>query len=115
MALTPLEVQRCEHALAAFLEPRRPPPHLRPQVDLGYELANQSVELFEVRPDWRDPTRSSRTPIAKATFVRSRDIWRVYWMRRDLRWHSYQPRPIVDDLADFLATVDADDYGCFFG
>lgn len=115
MALTPLEVQRCKQALAAFLEPRRPPPHLREQVDLGFELTNQSVELFEVRPDWSDPTKTARTPIAKATFVRTRNIWRVYWMRRDLRWHSYEPRPVVDDLVDFLETVDADDYGCFFG
>ena len=115
MALTLLEAKRCEQQLAAFLRRRRPPPRIRKQLDIGYELVNQSVELLEVRPDWRDNRKTVKTPIAKATYVRTQNIWRVYWMRRDFRWHAYQPRPVVSDLVDFLETVDADQYGCFFG
>lgn len=115
MALSPLEVKHCERHLAEFLKRRRPPPHTRDELDLGYELVNQSVELFEIRPDWRDRTKTTHTPVAKATYVRSRDLWRIYWMRRDLRWHSYTPQPAVSNIDEFLNVVDADEYACFFG
>lgn len=115
MALTPLEIKRCEVRLAAFLKRRRPPPTIRHELDLGYEIANQSVELFEIRSDWRDRSRRIRLPVAKATYVRSQNVWRLYWMRRDLKWHSYTPRPVVADFDVFLDVVDADEYACFFG
>jgi hypothetical protein len=91
MAFSELELKRCERDLAHFLERRRPPPHIRPQLDLGYRIKGQSVEIFEIRPDWRNPAEKTETPVAKATFVRTRDSWRIYWMRRDLKWHGYEP------------------------
>ncbi len=110
MALTPLEIKHCELRLAAFLKRRRPPPAIRDEIDLGYELVNQSVELFEIRPDWRDHTKTTRSPVAKATYVRSQDLWRLYWIRRELKWHSYTPRPVVEDIDEFLNVVDADEH-----
>ena len=115
MALTPLEIKHCERHLAAFLERRRPPPPIRDELDLGYELVNQSIELFEIRPDWLDRTKRTRSPVAKATYVRSQDVWRLYWMQRDLKWHTYTPRPVVEDIDEFLNVVDVDEYSCFFG
>ena len=53
--------------------------------------------------------------MAKATYVRSQNIWKVYWQRADLKWHSYDPDPEVDSIEDFLSVVDADKYACFFG
>ena len=38
MALTELELKRCEHELGKFLERRRPPPQIRDEVDIGYRL-----------------------------------------------------------------------------
>lgn len=29
------------------------------------------------------------SPVAKATYVKTQNIWKVYWMRADLRWHAY--------------------------
>ena len=75
----------------------------------------QSVEIFELRPRWRDKTQIARTPVAKATFVRIQNIWKVFWMRRDLKWHSYEPQPEVESLEAFLRVVDRDEFGCFFG
>ena len=48
MAFNDLDRKRIENAMAAFLAKRRPPPHIRPQLDLGYRLIEQSVELFEI-------------------------------------------------------------------
>jgi len=32
-------------------------------------------------------------PIAKARYVKIRDVWKIYWMRADCKWHSYPPAP----------------------
>jgi hypothetical protein len=115
MALSEIENRRCEKALAEFFKRRRPPVHIRDQLDLGYSIEGQSVEIFEVRPDWQDRKRKMETPVAKATFVRTRNLWRIFWMRRDLKWHGYQPNLEVRTLEAFLDVVDRDEYCCFFG
>ena len=55
MAFNDLEKKRIENALDKFLTKRRPPPHIRNEVDIGYRLSGQSVELLEIRPQWDDP------------------------------------------------------------
>ena len=115
MALTDLERMRCERDLAKFLERRRPRPHIRPQLDIGCRITGQSVEIFEIRPHWKTPKEVMEHPVAKATFVRTSNRWRVFWMRRDLKWHGYEPNAEVRSLEAFLAVVDRDEYCCFFG
>jgi hypothetical protein len=115
MAFSELERKRYERDLARFMERRRPPVHIRPELDLEYRFDGQSVEIFETRPDRRDRTAKGEAPVAKATYVRTQDYWRVFWMRRDLKWHAYEPNAKVRSLADFLAVVDRDDHCCFFG
>jgi len=33
----------------------------------------------------------------------------------DLKWHRYDPDPEVKSIEEFLALVEKDEYGCFFG
>jgi hypothetical protein len=115
MALSEMELRRCERDLSRFLEKRRPPPHIRAQLDIGYRISGQSVEIFEVRPDYLDPKQKLEHPVAKATYVRTTDRSNVFWMRRDLKWHGYEPAREVRTLEAFLNVVDRDDYSCFFG
>jgi hypothetical protein len=115
MALSDIEVARFRTELSTFIERRRPPVHIRSQVDLCYRISGQSVELFEVRPRFMDPSEKHEIPVAKATYVRTQEHWRVYWMRSDLKWHRYGPDPEVSRLAEFLDLVDRDEYACFFG
>jgi hypothetical protein len=61
------------------------------------------------------PAEKIEQPVAKATYVRSRGVWKVYWQRADLRWHAYPPAPEVESLEDFLNLVHKDDHACFFG
>lgn len=68
MTLSEFDTKRCEKLVARFIEKRRPPPHVRADVDLTFRISEQSVEIFEVRPDWRDKTRLREHPVAKATF-----------------------------------------------
>lgn len=115
MALNELERKRIEKTVSAYLEKRRPAPHIRAKLDLGWRLSGQSVELQEIRPDWQDPHVIHHRSFAKATFVRSQGIWKVYWKRADLRWHSYEPDAEVATVDEFLRVVERDEYGCFYG
>jgi hypothetical protein len=116
MTLSEFEVARVKKALDSFMQARRPPPHIRPELDLGFRISGQSVEIFEIRPAWRGPPQERReSPVAKATYVRSRNVWRVFWQRRDLRWHSYEPASEVRSIDDFVSLVAEDRYACFFG
>lgn len=115
LALTELERKRCEKALTDFMARRRTPPHIRDQLDLDYRMDGQSVEIFEIRPDWKDDSVRHESPVAKATFVRTQGLWKVFWMRADLKWHSYEPKAAVNTLKEFLGAVDRDEHGCFFG
>lgn len=116
MAFAEIELARVRRALEAFMQQRRPPPHVRPKLDLGFRISGQSVEIFELRPRWRGPPdEKHELPVAKATYVRARRVWRVFWQRRDLKWHRYEPRPEVKAVEEFAALVSEDAHACFFG
>ena len=116
MALSEIEMARVTKALDAFMAKRRPPVHLRSQLDLGWRIHGHSVEIFEVRPAWRgEPGETMEHSVAKATFVRTRGVWRVLWMRSDLRWHSYEPAAEVKSIEAFCTLVSEDAHCCFFG
>lgn len=38
MALNDIELQRARNELGAFIARRRPPPHIRPKLDIGYRI-----------------------------------------------------------------------------
>ncbi|MFP4161300.1 MAG: DUF3024 domain-containing protein [Ectothiorhodospira sp.] len=115
MALSEFETKQIERAVAGFMERRRPPEHIRPKLDIGHRVTGQSLELFEVRPRWDNPSEQMEHAIAKATYVKRSETWKVYWQRADLKWHRYEPHPEAQSVEEFLAVVDEDKYGCFFG
>ncbi len=115
MALDELETRRIEKVVDAFVQKRRPPPHIRPELDIGFRLAGQSVEIFEVRPAWRRPNEIMEHSVAKATFVRKTGVWKVFWKRADLKWHGYSPTPVVGTIKKFLELVEKDPHACFWG
>jgi hypothetical protein len=116
VALTELEAARVRKAVGAFVERRRPPPHIRQEADLAFRVSGQSVEIFEVRQSHGgSPGEKIESPVAKATFVRPARRWRVFWLRQDMKWHSYKPVPDVATIEEFVALVQEDRNGCFFG
>ena len=116
MVLTELETARVRKTVGAFIERRRPPYRLREKLDLSYRLTGQSVEIFEVRPAFGGaPGERIEIPVARATYVRTVRRWRVFWMRQDMKWHSYRPTPDVATIDEFVALVSEDRNSCFFG
>lgn len=115
MAFSEIENTRNAAAISWFLERRRPPEPIRPELDIGYSVSGHAVEVFEIRPDWQDKSTFRQTPVARVRYFQSRGEWRLYWMRGDLKWHMYEPSPHHGSLRAALAVIDADIYCCFFG
>lgn len=102
-------------SLENFLERRRPPENIRDKLDLDYKIEKQSVVILEIRPRWNKPEEKMESGIAKATFVKTKNHWKVFWMRSDLKWHSYSPKPDVKTIKDFVKLVEEDEFSCFWG
>ena len=115
MTLSEFEIKRCEKLVAEFIERRRPPAHLRKDVDLTFRINGQSVEIIEIRAHWTGKGKPIEHRIAKATFNKRNRNWRILWQRADLKWHSYEPHPEVDAIEGFLLIVEKDDHASFFG
>ena len=110
-------IQRADviETLEAFLYKRRPPEEMREELDLAYKIEGQSVFIYELRPHWNNKSEIIESPVAKTTWVKTHKHWKVFWMRADLRWHEYKPKPSVKTIAEFVKVVDTDKYGCFWG
>jgi hypothetical protein len=113
MAFNDIESQLIKRDIDAFMTKRRPPPHIRHELDLGYRIDGQSIVIFEVRPVWQGrPDEKMEHAVAKITYVGTKKIWMVYWMRANLKWYQYEPAKTLEAA---LAVVAADDKCCFFG
>ncbi len=115
MALSKEQIADIEKATAEYMYYNRPPLDIRDQLDFGYRIEGQSVFLFEVRPRWDKPEEKSELPVAKTTYIKSKNLWKIYWMRGNLKWYHYEPVPFVKSISAFFDLVAADELSCFFG
>jgi len=115
MALSEFEEARIDKLVGDFVEKHRPSPEIRDQLDIAYRVDGQSVEIFEVRPHWQDPSIIMEQAVAKMTYVKSQNIWKLFWQRADLKWHGYEPFPKAKRLEDCLNVIAEDQYACFWG
>lgn len=116
MAFTELETEKIQQTLETeFWSKRRPPLQVRGQMREGQRITAQSVELFFVRPVFDLPGRTVEEPISKLTYVRSQDLWKIFWKRADNISHGYTECPSAKSLEEALKVVDEDKFGCFFG
>ncbi len=115
MTISEFELKRIEKLVGRYVEKNRPESHIRSQLDISFRIAGQSFEIFEIRPQWDDPTQKIEGPIAKSTYVKSKKIWRLYWMRADMKWYRYKPFPSSDSLEKILEVIEQDSQHCFWG
>jgi hypothetical protein len=116
MAFNDLETARIERAVTTFMDKRRPAPEHRHRIDFGHRIDGQSTELFEIRPRFRGSEgETQETPFAKMTYVRTQSVWKLYWMKSDLKWHSYDPWPESKTIDPLLDIIAADKHHRFFG
>jgi hypothetical protein len=115
MAIDVLQTLDIIEAMENFITRNRPSENIRHQLDLSYKIEDQSIIIFEIRPRWNKPDEIMECAVAKTTFVKAKNHWKVFWQRADLKWHSYQPKPIVNELKDFIGLVEEDKHHCFWG
>ena len=115
MAFNDIELARYKKSVSAYIENKRPPVHIRKEVDISFRITGQSVEIFEVRPRWDDPAEILEHFVAKATYIKTQEHWKVFWQRADLKWHSYDPNPTVANIDKFLVLIEVDEHACFWG
>lgn len=115
MSFNDIETKRIEKELKAFIKKRRPPIEIRNQVDLDFKIEKYSVIIYEIRPIWNKPEKKVNIPIAKATYNKTNNLWKIYWQRADLKWHKYEPNSEVKSVGEYITIVDKDEYGCFWG
>jgi|SRR5665648_45758 len=114
MAFSEIELKKIDNLVGAMCQ-KRIPAHIKNELDLIYRIKGHDVTLFEKRPDWCDPRKTMETPVAKLKYVRTKNEWRLYWQRRDLKWHAYDLLSSSHDLKELVDEIDVDPYCCFFG
>ncbi len=115
MAFSEFEIARYSKEVRSFIDAKRSAVHGGNQLNVGFLIDGQSVEIFEVRPVWNNPDKQLDLSVAKATYVKRHNRWKVYWQRADLKWHACEPKPSVATLKQFLHLLDEDQYACFWG
>jgi len=113
MGFSEAELAKIQDVVGTYIERIRPKDEdIRKRLDLAFRVEGQSVYLFEIRPDLTG--RIMTHDVAKTTFVRTENVWKVYWMRADLKWHAYETTNLKT-ITGFVKAVETDKYGCFWG
>jgi len=113
MAFSEIELYKIKSFVGALCN-MRAPESIRDQLRYEYAIEKYDVILSEVRPRWDKPDEYTRMPVAKLKFIRSRNIWKLYWHRANGKWYPYEHFE-SRDLEDLIIEIDDDPYGCFFG
>lgn len=98
-----------------YLINSRPSEEIRNQIDLNYKIKNQSIIVFEIRPDLNNPDKKIECNIAKAMFIKKENVWKIFWFMSDMKWQGYKPEPKVKNLKEFVKTIQEDKQGHFWG
>jgi hypothetical protein len=115
MALSPSLTLEVIEALENYIQRIRPPEEIRGKLDIGWKIEGPSVIIYEIRPSWTDPLVIMEYPVAKTTYLKAKDCWKIFWKRADLKWHVYAPPAAVKSIKDFVSIVEEDKYHCFWG
>ena len=113
MSFNELELKRIDRTVGELCRCKTRLEHAD-QLRFECEIDGHTVTIWEVRPPWDGVGDHTRKGVVRFRFVRSRGVWELYWMRRDLKWHRYDPARSTPDLAALVAIVGADEYGAFF-
>ncbi len=105
-----------ERIVKQFVEALRPEDiEMRKKIDFGYSYQNNAFELFEVRPSWSNPNEKIKGYFAKFKFVKTQQVWKLYWRLSNGKWTTYGPLEETKDLFEVFEEIKKDPYNCFFG
>ena len=114
MTLPDIELLKAKNLVGSLCE-ERTPSHLKDLLRFEFEIEKHNVIIYEVRPVWNTPSEFTRMPLAKLTYVKSENIWKLYCKRANEKWVIYEPKSSAKGLGTLVKEIDKDPYGCFFG
>ena len=114
MGFSEFELKYIE-TLVGKLCKQRSPSHLRDQLRAVYVVEEHDVIVYVERPDGSNPREWTSCGVAKFKYNREQNVWKLYWMRQNLKWHPYRPLPESTRIDRLVIEVDKDPYGTFFG
>ena len=104
-----------EKRIANYIETIRPRAEIRDQLDIGYSFKKNEIIIFEIRPLYTDKTKIAHYPYARAKYVQTQKVWKIYWKRASGKWELYEPCQEVKNIDSFIEVIEEDSYGCFKG
>lgn len=108
-------VSATEKVISNYVEAIRPPVEIRDKLDIGFSFENNTLIVFEIVPYFMDNSKKIERPVIKAHYIKSQKIWKLYWMRGNMKWVSYEPFPVANDIETIFTVLEEDAYGCFYG
>lgn len=105
-----------ESTIKKYILSMRPDdPEIRAKLDFGYSYNGKVAILYEIRPIWNNPKETQKIEFAKIRFYKSRQEWKLYWMRASGKWELYEPFPESTYIEKIINIIEEDKYGCFYG
>jgi len=115
MAFSEIEEKRIDSLVGALCRAKSPAKY-RNELKYSYEIDGHAVSIWEERPRWDNPTEWTKMGIARFRYIKAKREWKLYWMRRDLKWHSYDPEvSTAKSLEPLVRVVAEDKWGALFG
>lgn len=113
-SLTESQLAEAAKVLGPLCRPS-PDPAIRAQLRIDYRVEGRAIILFESRPRFHKPEEWGEAQVAKLRYVASRQMWQLFCMHRDLKWHRYELLPESASLAQLVDEVRRDPSGIFWG
>ena len=115
MAIDIFKTLEIIEAVENYVERIRPEEKLRNEVDISYRIEDQSVIIYEIRPKYNNKTEILHIDVAKTTYIKSANNWKIFWKLASGLWESYKPKATVKTIAEFVQIVEEDKHACFWG
>ena len=91
------------------------PVQVQNRIKLSISWRGSKATLIEHRPSFLDPSKWTESPVAQLRFEAPTGLWSLFCRDRNQRWHPYGPMPTSPHLHKFLAELDRDPTGIFWG
>lgn len=99
-----------------YIESKKPKNlEIRKMLNYSYSYEAKIFELFAIRPAWSNPIEIQHYPFAKIKFMKTTQLWNLYWKRASGKWELYKPYPTSTKLKKIIEIIDEDKLGCFYG
>jgi hypothetical protein len=114
MSFNEKELKKIDKEIKAFIKKNTVPGEIRSKAEINFKIVKNNIFIFEIRPKWDNPAEKIEEPVARATYVKTKDSWIIFRQKCDMKWHEYEPVPEVKTLSEFLSIVYNDRNGCFW-